>query len=970
MAEAAGLALGVAFLALTLQNCLDLFSYISAGLFLDRDYEVLTTKLDVEKFLLLKWASGLSLTSSTYDRRLDDPTTQDTIHKVLRCIFQLLSESDALETRYGLKMVDESAWVQVRPIISEDLSTKFAREFEKLRLRVAKQPDGESSKGKGDKLPWTKLKASFSKKTWWAVIDKQKFSDLVSEITWFTSKLHEVLPRYRRPQLISEWEKGSVDRSQAESAISPEERAQEQQDSLELQIALEDAAALRQYREEANKIATQTHDTKRQRILQHLWFRTMDDRRQAVRAAHAKTFTWSLHSETEYDGPDSEHRFGLQDWLADESVSGIFWVSGKAGCGKSTLLKWIYEEPQTKELLSKWAGHRCIVVESFFFWWAGTQEQKSLEGLWRALLHKILVSDPSLIALLLPGVWREAVNANENGNDLVVNLPTLEEVRTAFKHVGLLSETHRFCFIIDGFDEFNGDHAEGSALLKTLAANKNTKIVLSSRPIPTCVEAFSGHRQMCLHQLTQGDIQCYVRDIVLSHPRAQTLLRRYPVEALEIFGALSNKSSGVFLWVVLACKSVVQGLHSCDRLSDLKSRIDELPRELEELFQHMLGSIHPRYQEQAAKYLRICLHRHLIPNVEEVSRVGLALIDEHDMRLASLDAFRPYSISELSIQWINLEGRLRSHSWGLLEVDDTPDLPNPAVRFLHRSMFEFLQRPCTWSLPCLKIQDKTFDPSIALALMSLHLLSLHMESSHRYGITGDVITGDVLRYIESAGESRSDQAAVVLTYLQTILTKPAASIYCTSNLFQADQYQPMNCPMQEYPTLLMCIEVGAVTCVKSLCEKNKTSLRQLPVSLQQLLYHALLRPFKELYPITDAHCSPLRMVEFLVSQGSDPYGVVSTRDGRKRVLRDCWSEIETCEEELDALFIDRSEAERITQCLDALKQRRSTIARAAGASLGEHADVDTYGLARTKRPRSWDQITPELESRHKFIRRF
>jgi len=86
MAEAAGLAIGVAALALTLQDCLDLYSYISSGLSLDRDLEISTTKLDIEKLVLLEWAESIRLTSETYDRKLNDSKKQSVVGKVLQCI--------------------------------------------------------------------------------------------------------------------------------------------------------------------------------------------------------------------------------------------------------------------------------------------------------------------------------------------------------------------------------------------------------------------------------------------------------------------------------------------------------------------------------------------------------------------------------------------------------------------------------------------------------------------------------------------------------------------------------------------------------------------------------------------------------------------------------------------------------------------------------------------------------------------
>ena len=74
MAEAAGLALGVVALAGIFKDCIDLFGYITASRNLGQDYDLLTTKLDVKKLLLLRWSERVGLFHPNYDCRLDDPS--------------------------------------------------------------------------------------------------------------------------------------------------------------------------------------------------------------------------------------------------------------------------------------------------------------------------------------------------------------------------------------------------------------------------------------------------------------------------------------------------------------------------------------------------------------------------------------------------------------------------------------------------------------------------------------------------------------------------------------------------------------------------------------------------------------------------------------------------------------------------------------------------------------------------------
>lgn len=54
MAEAVGLAVGAITLIGVFKDCIDLFAYISAARSSARDREILNTKLDIEKTLLLQ----------------------------------------------------------------------------------------------------------------------------------------------------------------------------------------------------------------------------------------------------------------------------------------------------------------------------------------------------------------------------------------------------------------------------------------------------------------------------------------------------------------------------------------------------------------------------------------------------------------------------------------------------------------------------------------------------------------------------------------------------------------------------------------------------------------------------------------------------------------------------------------------------------------------------------------------------
>ena len=58
---------------------------------------------------------------------------------------------------------------------------------------------------------------------------------------------------------------------------------------------------------------------------------------------------------------------------------------------------------------------------------------------------------------------------------------------------------------------------------------------------------------------------------------------------------------GCFLWVVLVVRSLLQGLTNADSIATLWKRLQQIPTELEALFEHMLGSVESVYHKDMAR---------------------------------------------------------------------------------------------------------------------------------------------------------------------------------------------------------------------------------------------------------------------------------------------------------------------------------------------------------------------------------
>lgn len=698
MAEAAGLALGVAGIIASFKGTVDLFNLLADARNQGREHRILETKLDVEKMLLLRWADGVNLLSDDYDRRLDDTNMQVLVVRILSSIAELLTSEPNLRCLYGLAEAPTESGMAVEPVYSKRRCDRFLQRYQALSLQVPIRH---------------KPTIPIHRRIRWVVRDREKFGKLVGELENFRVKLNELVP---------------IPNGSCFNRMMDDEDVRYVKGLPKLNMLLDASrGSQNSIAESAQQAITKTLGD---RILATLWFRRIDERRESISEAHFQTLQWVFEPPTlDYPWDD------LVEWLSHGT--GIYWVSGKAGSGKSTLMKHIYSTQRTHDLLKEWAGEEPIHVGHFFFMTLGTADQKTQEGLARTLLYQILSFNPSLIPEALPNMWRELYN-NMHKDECAIELPSLAEIKYAFRIISNSTERlGKVCLFVDGLDEFDGDLASGIAFIKSLTVNSSIKAIVSSRPIPACVAAFDGLPTLALHDLNLGDIASYVYDTVGSHDYLRTLIARNGEEGDSIITDIIAKSSGVFLWVILACRALLSGFADHDRLPELRRRVDELPPELEDMFQHMLYKINERHREEGSRLLRLCYMHQKAPwpdATKDIYALGIAMIsddrDDHD----DLFQFNRLNDSEKEDLYAEMQGRLRSRCGGLLElhhkapskIDESIDPafesnPRPKILFMHRTVFEFLNDQKVWNLACLKIRESQLDVSTLLAHYNLHL---------------------------------------------------------------------------------------------------------------------------------------------------------------------------------------------------------------------------------------------------------
>jgi len=98
-------------------------------------------------------------------------------------------------------------------------------------------------------------------------------------------------------------------------------------------------------------------------------------------------------------------------------------------------------------------------------------------GLLQTLLFKALSKHPSFIPKVFPKRWEACSLFGDTRCWGWSELTKAIELLVNEQSVAL-----RFCFFIDGLDEFDGDHQELVELLYTISTSPNVKICAASRP--------------------------------------------------------------------------------------------------------------------------------------------------------------------------------------------------------------------------------------------------------------------------------------------------------------------------------------------------------------------------------------------------------------------------------------------------------------------------------------------------------
>jgi hypothetical protein len=465
----------------------------------------------------------------------------------------------------------------------------------------------------------------------------------------------------------------------------------------------------------------------------------------------------------------------------------------------------------------------------------------------------------------------------------------LQDLKAMFQRLAkeTVLET-RFCFFIDGLDEYNGEEEELVQILKFISSSPHIKICVSGRPRSIFEDFFNDHRyKLIISEHTRGDMESYVRRQLQENQHFQRL-EGSESACEEIVEMISKQAQGVWLWVFLVTRDLIHAVNRNEGLGMLRKITAHFPPDLQSYFERIINGIKPTFREEMAQIFLIA-----VDELQPLPLFAFSLLEREraDKDYALNAPIKPISNEDLSEDYPKWKSRIQNRCGDLLVVEDGPHpifLDHP-VDFLHRTVRDFLQ-DCYYQQLRQNL-DPYFSPVASLSKMCLFFLKSLPVSNFRDKDTVNTIVGltDELLYYAHEYEKRSEEPYATLTQILDTADQVNSGharrernhwVYARDMPLPrgSDQYREGD----SYTFLALTVQARLVKYVRGKLQANPNNINK---KGRPLLDYAL-RPRRRT-PITMPYHSQrddpsvdVVMVKMLLEHGADPNQAVHLNGGQ------------------------------------------------------------------------------------------
>lgn len=263
----------------------------------------------------------------------------------------------------------------------------------------------------------------------------------------------------------------------------------------------------------------------------------------------------------------------LQEWR-DSDTCPLLWINGDPGKGKTMLMIAL-----VRELSMNLPGNSPTVT--FFFCQSTDIRLNNAIAILRGLIWKLAMNQPRLA-----GIFHQKYESDksllEGPNAVFALFSTLTL---------MLNECPGTTILVDALDECDSGLERNQLLdliTKDASSSSKSKWLLSSRNNPDTKQKLKSESQMLSLELNDEHISKAVNAFIQQKTSELATKKGYNQDLADsVKKELMAKSDSTFLWVALACKSLLGVKYSWKTLSTLQM----LPPGLEPLYQRMIEEI-------------------------------------------------------------------------------------------------------------------------------------------------------------------------------------------------------------------------------------------------------------------------------------------------------------------------------------------------------------------------------------------
>ncbi|EXJ70758.1 uncharacterized protein A1O5_05748 [Cladophialophora psammophila CBS 110553] len=260
-----------------------------------------------------------------------------------------------------------------------------------------------------------------------------------------------------------------------------------------------------------------------------------------------------------------ESYLAWRDFAADAPT--ILWINGKPATGKSVLAGYVITQLRQRK-------SSC----SYYFFKHGEKSKSRLVNCLRSLAFQMACENDQV---------RRRLNDLHKEDGQLDGETERSVWRKIFVSTIFRIQMEPHYWVIDGLDECEGSETFIESLIGQLDPTANLKILVTGRDMPKLKAAFLnlGPHRYCGLEISTADT---VEDIKTAiKAKSHCLTVKDDELRAALLGKVLEKSQGSFLWTLL----VLEELANTYGEAELKKVLDEVPRDMNLLYQRVLDSM-------------------------------------------------------------------------------------------------------------------------------------------------------------------------------------------------------------------------------------------------------------------------------------------------------------------------------------------------------------------------------------------